>query len=322
MRRAVDRFLRGIGTDCGDFAPGDDWLDDVDDHAAIRLFATSTLENVVAGRIQWRAVLGTVPELDKVTKHVNGWEKRGRPVMASTGLATLHHWTAGRPSVKNPAPSLNICINGREGIPAPLIHLLVDYNGTLHVVASGRANHAGVGHQELLAERIRKGLAPAGSARSLRLGNTGGSGGSLVGVEIEHSGDKSPLMIGQIRTLGWLTRAFTLGLGMNEAQAARWHHKAWTDRKVDIDDEKLFQMLVQYRDVEKRSAVAKSSAALPSPASKVLWRLPDGRIVEVVGWGTPTPVRWLPTIDTVQAKIAEGWTQVNAPAGAVVDVVT
>jgi hypothetical protein len=57
------------------------------------------------------------------------------------------------------------------------------------------------------------------------------------------------------------------------------------------------------------------------PGHRVLWLLDDGRIVEPVGVGTPTPVRWLPTINAVQARLSEGWVQVSAPAGVVVTVV-
>lgn len=61
-------------------------------------------------------------------------------------------------------------------------------------------------------------------------------------------------------------------------------------------------------------------AATPPP-SRVLWRLTDGRIVQPVGVGVPTPVRWLPTIQAVQTKLSEGWRQIDAPAGTTVKVV-
>jgi hypothetical protein len=62
-------------------------------------------------------------------------------------------------------------------------------------------------------------------------------------------------------------------------------------------------------------------AITPAPLPKVLWLLDDGRIVEPVGPGMPTPVRWLPTLNSVQARLSAGWVQVNAPKGATVTVV-
>lgn len=326
LRRKADLLLRGIGDDCGDVAPDDAWLDSIDDGAALRLFAGQALANVVGGRIRWTKVLETVPELALRTSYINDWESRGRPVMSGSGLAALWHWTAGRPSAKNPAPSLNICINGRSDVPGPLVQLFIDANGKLYVIASGRANHAGIGNKELI-PRFLGGLPPAGSAAELKLANTGGSGGTLVGIELEHRGDSSPLTAEQLRTLGMLSVAFRKGLDMNEAQAIRWHHKAWTDRKVDIDGVKLAAMLNEHRRVSA-GPPAKIPVTLPPIVAKVLWLLQDGRIVEVLNSGVAgghggavRDVRWLPTIAAVKAKLADGYVQTPAPAGVAVNVV-
>jgi N-acetylmuramoyl-L-alanine amidase len=79
-------------------------------------------------------------------KAVDGWKNRGRP--AATGsfepYGVLWHHTAGaKTSMSNPAPSLGICINGRSDLPGPLAQVLIGYDGTCHVIAAGRANHAG-----------------------------------------------------------------------------------------------------------------------------------------------------------------------------------
>ena len=74
------------------------------------------------------------------------WKTRGRP--ASTGGfdprgLMLHHDASARgPSPTEPA---FIAKKGRPGIPAPLAHCWVDTNGVWHVLAAGRANHAGKG---------------------------------------------------------------------------------------------------------------------------------------------------------------------------------
>lgn len=77
---------------------------------------------------------------------VQGWKRRGRP--ASTGhfnpkgANTVHH-TGVTSSSSNPAPGLSTLISGRSDLPGPLCHYAVAYDGTVYVIAAGRANHAG-----------------------------------------------------------------------------------------------------------------------------------------------------------------------------------
>lgn len=72
---------------------------------------------------------------------VDGWQKRGGDVFDPVGVV-VHH-TASAPG--KDAPSLNICINGRSDLPGPLCHVLLARSGICHVIAAGRANHAGEG---------------------------------------------------------------------------------------------------------------------------------------------------------------------------------
>jgi hypothetical protein len=72
---------------------------------------------------------------------VAGWQTRGSDSFNPRG--SVDHHTAG-PRNGN-APSLNICVNGRTGLPGPLCNVLVGRDNTCYVVAAGRANHAGLG---------------------------------------------------------------------------------------------------------------------------------------------------------------------------------
>jgi hypothetical protein len=84
--------------------------------------------------------------LDVVEAH--GWKTRSRP--ASTGgfdpRAVIVHHDA---SAKGPTTG-QVKFIGQTGrppkIPAPLAHCWVDTDGVWHVIAAGRANHAGTGH--------------------------------------------------------------------------------------------------------------------------------------------------------------------------------
>src|SRR5690606_25838951 len=77
---------------------------------------------------------------------VDGWKNRGRP--ASTGhfdpkgASTVHH-TGSLTSASNPAAGLSLLINGRSDLPGPLCQIATAYDGTVYVIAAGRANHAG-----------------------------------------------------------------------------------------------------------------------------------------------------------------------------------
>ena len=72
---------------------------------------------------------------------VGGWETRGKPQMHPK-VVVLHHTAA--PPGRN-APSLQVVIDGRSDLPGPLCHVLIGRDGVCHVIASGRAHHAGTG---------------------------------------------------------------------------------------------------------------------------------------------------------------------------------
>lgn len=78
-------------------------------------------------------------------REYDGWKSRGRP--ASTGsfnpYAVLQHHTGTKTSYSNPAPTLSMCVHGRSDLPGPLCQVMIGYDGTCHVIAAGRANHAG-----------------------------------------------------------------------------------------------------------------------------------------------------------------------------------
>lgn len=78
---------------------------------------------------------------------VAGWATRGLPFEVDP-VITLRHWTAG--ALTGKSPSLRIVTEGRSDLPGPLCQILQERTGgpgldRALVVASGRANHAGVG---------------------------------------------------------------------------------------------------------------------------------------------------------------------------------
>lgn len=133
---------------------------------------------------------------------VAGWQTRGSDQFNPRGF--VWHHTAG-PRSGN-APSLAICIYGRAGLPGPLCNVFLARDGTVYVVAAGRANHAGTG------------------------GWAGLSGNSSVyGLEVENVGTGAepwqPFLV---------DIAARIAAALCPDHERCCHHKEWTARKPDM----------------------------------------------------------------------------------------
>lgn len=110
-------------------------------------------------------------------KTYDGWVSRGRPITSGgfdpQGL--LIHHTGTHTSMKNPAPSVRVCIDGRMSgpspLPGPLCQAVLGFDGLYHVIAAGRANHAGSAQAS--------GPMPAGDGNEL-----------YIGFEVDYSGSQ------------------------------------------------------------------------------------------------------------------------------------
>lgn len=77
-----------------------------------------------------------------------GWETRGADTMDPHGI--IAHHTASSPKQSNRSV-YDLLVRGRVGpldnpkVPGPLCHLALSRAGTWHVIAAGKANHAGAG---------------------------------------------------------------------------------------------------------------------------------------------------------------------------------
>ena len=146
---------------------------------------------------------------------VSGWKDRGRP--ASTGTfnprGVLVHHTAFPASKSNPHPGLNTVINGRSDLPGPLCHVLLDFNGVCHIVASGRANHAGVAQAS--------GPMPAGDGNSL-----------YIGIEIDYDPRVQAASAAQRNAIPVLAAVLVTRLG-NGRNFVRAHKETSVTGKVD-----------------------------------------------------------------------------------------
>ncbi len=111
--------------------------------------------------LSWLADVLRAAALPVVEEH--GWENRGIADMTDPAGVICHH-TAGL--LTGDAPTLSTVIHGRSDLHGPLAQLLLARDGTYHVIAAGKANHAGRGEWQ---------------------GITDGNG-RFIGIEAENTG--------------------------------------------------------------------------------------------------------------------------------------
>jgi hypothetical protein len=70
------------------------------------------------------------------------WKHRGRDGSFDPKAIMMHHDASPAGETSN---GVDVIINGRPGLEGPLSQLWLDFDGRWHVVAAGRANHAGEG---------------------------------------------------------------------------------------------------------------------------------------------------------------------------------
>src|SRR5690606_804691 len=145
---------------------------------------------------------------------VPGWQQRtadSGPQPEPVGVL-LHH-TAYYASAEDPAPTLQMCINGRPGLAGPLCPALLGFDGAVHVIAAGRANHAG--------QAIESGPVPAGDGNVL-----------YVGFELDYQGVEQAPSEAQYEAALRAAGAVLERLGQS-ADACRGHRETSATNKID-----------------------------------------------------------------------------------------
>jgi peptidoglycan hydrolase-like protein with peptidoglycan-binding domain len=142
---------------------------------------------------------------------VEGWKTRGRPYSFAPRGVIFHHTASNKGA--GPAPSAGICVKGRSDLPGPLCHALVGRDGVVHLIAAGRANHAGLGGPW--------NTIPRDSANSY-----------MVGVEVENDGIGEPWPEQQLRVCAQVFATLLINLHRTETWLVG--HKEWAPtRKID-----------------------------------------------------------------------------------------
>jgi hypothetical protein len=159
---------------------------------------------------------------------VSGWETRGEDVFNPIGVMN-HHTADSSPT----SSALNLILQGRSDLPGPLAQIYLDWDGVAYIVASGEANHAGMG-VNVVRQRALANLAPKGDAAAIYGGGSDDYGGNdyWIGIEVQHPGDSSPYPEAVIDTLIKVNAAICAHQGWSHNRCI--HHREHTSRKVDM----------------------------------------------------------------------------------------
>lgn len=146
---------------------------------------------------------------------VPGWRERGRP--ASTGnlnpVGVLVHHTATSRATSDKA-LVDLLVRGRSDLPGPLCHFGLMRDGTVHIIAAGRANHAGTAKAS--------GTVAAGDGNAL-----------YWGVEAANDGRGEPWPKVQYDAYVILCAVLSTDVTGNSAQTVRGHKETSVTGKID-----------------------------------------------------------------------------------------
>nr|WP_234311409.1 N-acetylmuramoyl-L-alanine amidase [Streptomyces alboflavus] len=197
----------------------------------------------------------------------------------------IHH-TVTRGS----AATVDLCRRGHSTLPGPLCHGVITKDGRVHLVGYGRANHAGMGDDDVLQAVIaERALPPDNEA------NTDGNR-HFYGFECENLGDgEDPWPEAQLRAIEKVSAAICRHHGWGPGSIIG--HLEWQPGKVDPRGFSMQTMrgriaarLDSNQPPEQEDPMAGMSNA---DICKAVWTT-DGVVGVPDGWGAPGNTEWKP----------------------------
>ncbi|MFC8155875.1 peptidoglycan-binding protein [Streptomyces cinereoruber] len=153
-----------------------------------------------------------------------GWRTHNRNHVGLFGPVhgvMIHHTVT-----KGTTTTVRICHDGYAGLPGPLCHGVIAKDGTVHLLSSGRANHAGLGDDDVLDAVIAERPAPADDETTTD-GNR-----YFYGFECENLGDgKDPWPDVQLEAIERAAAAICRAYGWGERSVIG--HLEWQPGKTD-----------------------------------------------------------------------------------------
>lgn len=136
------------------------------------------------------------------------------------GVMIHHTVTSGTLS------SVELCYNGHSSLPGPLCHGVIAKDGSVYLVGNGRANHAGLGDDDVLRAVINEAALPSDNEA-----NTDGNR-YFYGFECVNLGDgKDPWPAAQLEAIEKASAAICRAHGWSERSVIG--HLEWQPGKID-----------------------------------------------------------------------------------------
>ncbi|RZD85290.1 N-acetylmuramoyl-L-alanine amidase [Streptomyces albidoflavus] len=155
---------------------------------------------------------------------VGSWTSHNRNSRGAWGPVhgvMIHHTVT-----RGTASSVALCRTGYAGLPGPLCHGVVDKDGRIHLVGYGRANHAGLGDDDVLAAVIAESALP-----KVNEANTDGNA-RFYGFECVNMGDNAdPWPEAQIEAVARAAAGICREHGWGPESVIG--HSEWQPGKVD-----------------------------------------------------------------------------------------
>ncbi|MFD7709464.1 N-acetylmuramoyl-L-alanine amidase [Streptomyces sp. NPDC059786] len=158
---------------------------------------------------------------------VGNWKTHNRAGHGAWGPVhgvMIHHTVT-----KGTDNTVAICRDGYSSLPGPLCHGVIDKKGVVHLVGYGRANHAGLGDDDVLAAVIAEKALPTANEATVD-GNA-----RFYGFECENLGDnKDPWPAVQVEAIVRVSAALLRAHGWGEdGKTSVIGHKEWQPGKID-----------------------------------------------------------------------------------------
>lgn len=189
----------------------------------------------------------------------------------------VHHTVS-----RGTASSVSLCYDGYDELPGPLCHGVIDKDGVVHLISSGRANHAGLGDGAVLDAVISESRPPRPTAN-----DTDGNA-RFYGFECVNMGDGSdPWTSAQLDAIERAGAALSRAYGWSAASVIG--HKEWTNTKTDpagfsMDDMRS-RIARRLRSAPgKPTTAARPTAGFePFPGADFFKRSPRSAIITAMG---------------------------------------
>jgi hypothetical protein len=218
---------------------------------------------------------------------VGDWEHHNRNHMGPWGPVhgVMFHHTVTSGSARTVA----MCRDGYTGLPGPLCHGVITKDGRVHLVGYGRANHAGLGDDDVLRAVIAERALPVDDEA-----NTDGNR-HFYGFECENLGDgEDPWPAAQLLAIERVAAAICRHHGWGAEPAIR--HLDWQPGKIDP---RGIDWPAMHKRIAARLGQSAPVPAPPAPSTPAvsLKKLRTAALGDPAKAGTPVSYKGTATVE-------------------------